>query len=176
MKMKNTTVLILAVIISFGLGYLVKTITIDDSDHEIPAAIENTTALSRVTGIGGVFFYSENPTELKEWYRVHLGFDTDRFGARFEWADAANNNRKESIQWSTFSSTVEYFSPSAKDFMINYRVEDLDNLVEILQQENITFVDSIATYEYGKFVHIMDIDGNKIELYEPNYEYGVGDD
>lgn len=69
--------------------------------------------------------------------------------------------------WSPFKETTQYFEPSGKDFMINYHVADIEALVEELKKEGITILDEIATYEYGKFVHIMDPEGNKIELFEP---------
>ena len=62
----------------------------------------------------------------------------------------------------------KYFEPSTKDFMINYRVENLDALVEELKKAGITIVDKIEAFEYGKFVHILDVEGNKVELWEPN--------
>ncbi|RYY85326.1 MAG: VOC family protein, partial [Chitinophagaceae bacterium] len=72
-----------------------------------------------------------------------------------------------STQWSLFSETTKYFQPSDKDFMINYRVENLEGLVEQLKQEGVTIVDAIESYDYGKFVHILDAEGNKIQLWEP---------
>jgi predicted enzyme related to lactoylglutathione lyase len=65
------------------------------------------------------------------------------------------------------SETAKLYEPSTKDFMINYRVENLEALVEELKKENVTIVDKIETYDYGKFVHILDIEGNKIQLWEP---------
>jgi len=128
--------------------------------------------MKRVTGVAGIFFKCKDPDKIKEWYKTHLGFDTDQYGARFEWQEGADPTKKGSLQWSPFSETENYFAPSTKDFMINYRVENLVALVEQLRKEGVTIVDRIETYEYGKFVHIMDIEGNKIELYEPNYEHG----
>jgi predicted enzyme related to lactoylglutathione lyase len=81
---------------------------------------------------------------------------------------ALTPTRKGFTQWSPFSETTEYFAPSTKDFMINYRVENLEALVEQLKKEGVTIADNIETYEYGKFVHIVDVEGNKIELWEPN--------
>ena len=133
---------------------------------------DNAIEMKRVTGVAGIFFKCKDPDKIKEWYKTHLGFDTDQYGARFEWQEGADPTKKGSLQWSPFSETENYFAPSTKDFMINYRVENLVALVEQLRKEGVTIVDRIETYEYGKFVHIMDIEGNKIELYEPNYEHG----
>ncbi|HET7896146.1 MAG TPA: VOC family protein, partial [Flavisolibacter sp.] len=70
--------------------------------------------------------------------------------------------------WSPFKETTKYFEPSAREFMINYRVENLEALVEELKQNGVTVLDAIETYDYGKFVHILDAEGNKVELWEPN--------
>jgi predicted enzyme related to lactoylglutathione lyase len=76
--------------------------------------------------------------------------------------------KKGFTQWSPFSQSTKYFEPSAKEFMINYRVENLESLVETLKKEGVTVVDEIETFEYGKFVHILDVEGNKIELWQPD--------
>lgn len=122
--------------------------------------------MKRVTGIGGVFFKCKDPDKVKEWYSRHLGLKTDQYGALFEWR-TTDNKEKAFTQWSPFSEKTEYFSPSQKEFMINYRVENLVKLVDELKSEGIIIVDEIEEFEYGKFVHIMDIEGNKIELWEP---------
>lgn len=124
--------------------------------------------IKRVTGIGGIFFKCKNPKKLREWYRVHLGFSTNDYGAVFEWKQATDSTKKGYSQWSPFKETTHYFEPSTKDFMINYRVADLEALVMALKAENVAVVDTIETYDYGKFVHIMDEEGNKIELWQPN--------
>ena len=124
--------------------------------------------MKRVTGIGGIFFKSKDPQQLKEWYKTHLGFDTDQWGTNFEWRQGADPSQKGFTQWSPFTETTEYFAPSQKDFMINYRVENIEALVAVLKQEGVTVLDEIEAFEYGKFVHILDGEGNKIELWEPN--------
>lgn len=118
--------------------------------------------MKRVTGIGGIFFKCKDPAALNEWYKTHLGFDTSPYGTKLG-ADSAQSY----TLWSPFADTTTYFKPSEREFMINYRVENLEWLVEQLQQENVTILDQIASYEYGKFVHILDPEGNKIELWEP---------
>lgn len=124
--------------------------------------------MKRVTGIGGIFFKSKDPQQLKEWYKTHLGFDTDQWGTNFEWRQGADPTQKGFTQWSPFTETTEYFAPSQKEFMFNYRVEDIEALVVVLKQEGVTVLDEIEAFEYGKFVHILDGEGNKIELWEPN--------
>lgn len=121
----------------------------------------------KVTGIGGIFFFSENPKETRDWYAKNLGFDVNDWGATFESRDSNNPDKISSLQWSPFKKGDEYFSPSKKDFMINYRVQNIEGLVNQLKENGVTVLDTIETYDYGKFVHIMDADGNKIELWEP---------
>jgi len=121
----------------------------------------------RVTGIGGIFFKCSDPSKTKEWYSTHLGMLTDQWGAPFEYRLSDRPDVKGFLQWSPFAADTEHFSPSDKEFMINYRVEHIEDLVKQLQAAGVTICDDIATYDYGKFVHIMDNDGNKIELWEP---------
>lgn len=121
----------------------------------------------RVTGIGGIFFKTRNPDQIKEWYNKHLGFDTDKYGTCFEWRQADDGKKKGFSQWSPFDEGTKYFEPSHKEFMINYRVEDLEWLVGKLKKEGVTVLDEIESYDYGKFIHIIDPEGNKIELWEP---------
>lgn len=124
-----------------------------------------TAQTKRVTGIGGVFFKAQNPAKLKDWYKNHLGFKTDDWGCTFWWND--EDFKKASTQWSPFKKDTNYFLPSTKEFMFNYRVENLTQLLEKLREEGITIVGKVEEYEYGKFGWILDPEGNKIELWEP---------
>jgi predicted enzyme related to lactoylglutathione lyase len=121
-----------------------------------------------VTGIGGIFFKAENPDSLKKWYSAMLGMPTDQYGTNFVWYQGADSTKHGSTQWSVFNAKTKYFSPSKKEFMINYRVDNLDMMMKRFLENNVTICDTVAIYDYGKFVHIMDPDGNKIELWEPN--------
>lgn len=121
----------------------------------------------KVTGIGGVFFKSKDPKKLKEWYAKNLGLEMDQYGTNFEWRQGADSTKYGFTQWSVFKETTTYFAPSTKDFMINYRVADMDALVADFKANGVTMTDTVEVTEYGKFVHIMDVDGNKIELWEP---------
>jgi len=122
----------------------------------------------KVTGIGGIFFFSDNPKETKDWYAKNLGVEINAWGAvSFDSRNINNPDEVESLQWSPFKKGDEYFSPSKKEFMINYRVQNLEALLEKLRENGVTILDEIATYDYGKFIHIMDAEGNKIELWEP---------
>ena len=123
----------------------------------------------RVTGIGGIFFYSDNPNETKEWYSKNLGIEINEWGsANFDSRNVDRPDEINSLQWKPFKQGDEYFSPSKKEFMINYQVQNIEELVIKLKANGVTIVDDIETYDYGKFVHIMDTEGNKIELWEPN--------
>jgi len=123
--------------------------------------------MKKVTGIGGIFFKCKDPNKLKEWYQKHLGLNSSPYGTMFEWYQDADGAKKGITMWSPFGENSKSFEPSTKEFMINYRVEGLVELVEELKKEGVTIVDNIETYEYGKFVHIIDLEGNKIELWEP---------
>jgi predicted enzyme related to lactoylglutathione lyase len=131
------------------------------------AAANETTP--RVTGIGGIFFFSDNPKETKEWYTKNLGIEVNEWGSvSFESRNLSKPEKVNSLQWKPFKKGDAYFSPSKKDFMINYQVQNLEGLVKKLKENGVTILDSIATYDFGKFIHIMDAEGNKIELWEPS--------
>ncbi len=121
----------------------------------------------KVTGIGGVFFRCKDPAKVKDWYGKHLGLAINDFGSVFECRNANRPDEINFLSWSPFAEDTDYFNPSEKSFMINYRVQHIELLVEQLRKNGVTVVDEIVTYDYGKFVHIMDPEGNKIELWEP---------
>jgi len=158
--MKKITLMILALATSFCFGFAFRSIT---TNHP-----GDNTNLKRVTGIGGIFFKCKDPKKVREWYQTHLGLNTNQYGSVFEWYQGADSTKKGFLQWSPFKETTKYFEPSTKEFMINYRVENLAALVEELKKEGVTISDTLQTFDYGKFIHIMDIEGNKIELWEPN--------
>ena len=119
----------------------------------------------RVTGMGGFFFKTKDAKKVKDWYREHLGLNTDYYGCTFWWKDEKGNDC--STQWSPFKEDTTYFAPSKKEFMQNFRVANLELLLEQLKAEGITIVGEMETYDYGKFGWILDLEGNKIELWEP---------
>jgi predicted enzyme related to lactoylglutathione lyase len=123
--------------------------------------------IPKVTGIGGIFFFSENPEKTKKWYSENLGLEVNQWGSSFEFRNAIKPEEINYLQWSPFEKGSEYFSPSKKEFMINYRVQNIEGLVKKLIDDGVTVLDNIESYDYGKFVHIMDEEGNKIELWEP---------
>ncbi|MEY2829949.1 MAG: hypothetical protein RIQ33_1807 [Bacteroidota bacterium] len=160
--MKKVLLLILIIATSFVTGFAFKTLLIPQNDN---------TPTKKVTGIGGIFFKCKEPKKMREWYQKNLGLGTNQYGCVFEWYQGADSTKKGFTQWSLFKETSTYFEPCKKDFMINYRVENLKNLVSELKKENVIIVDTIESYDYGKFVHILDMEGNKIELWEPNDIY-----
>ena len=125
--------------------------------------------IPKVTGIGGIFFFSDNPKEMREWYHQNLGVETNAYGATFESRNIDNPEEIHALQWSPFNKGSEYFAPSQKEFMINYRVQNIEGLVDKLKANGVSVLDEIETFEYGKFVHILDAEGNKIELWEPSF-------
>ena len=132
----------------------------------------------RATGIGGLFFKCKDSKAVKEWYKQHLHINADKYGAKFEWREGYDSSKYGCTQWSPFGEKTTYFAPSTKDFMINYRVEHLDALVAEFVKDGVTVTDSMQTVSYGKFIHILDCEGNKIELWEPvptDYNMAVGD-
>lgn len=121
----------------------------------------------KITGLGGVFFKSENPKSLKNWYTTNLGLDTDEYGHMFKWLKPEEPDKLAYTQWSVFEAKTDYLNPSKKDFMINFRVEHIEALVEELKSNGMEVIGDIQSFDYGKFAWVMDPDGNKVELWEP---------
>ncbi len=121
--------------------------------------------MKKVTGVGGIFFKCKDPKKMTEWYKENLGLNTNPYGgATFEWYEGDDNTKKAQTQWQPFPETTKYFEPS---FMVNYRVENLEALVEELKKNNVTIVDEMEEVDYGKFIHILDAEGNRVQLWEP---------
>ena len=122
--------------------------------------------MKKVTGIGGIFFKCADPKKMNEWYSQNLGLPVASWGTMFKSRDIDDPEKLVTTVWSPFPETTKYFEPSQREFMINYRVENIEALVEELKNAGVTFVDELTGSEYGKFVHILDPEGNKIELWE----------
>lgn len=114
-------------------------------------------------------FFSNAKTrkQLTNGIKHILGLKQARMGLVLNGDILMTVQKRGLTQWNLFAEKTKYFEPSTKDFMINYRVDNLEALVDELKSENVTIVDKIETYDYGKFVHILDIEGNKIQLWEP---------
>jgi len=123
----------------------------------------------KVTGIGGIFFFSDDSKQTKDWYAKHLGLSLNEWGATFESRNINNPDEVNSIQWTPFKTGSEYFAPSKKEYMINYTVQNIEALVEQLRADGVTILDEMVEYDFGKFIHIMDPEGTKIELWEPKW-------
>lgn len=129
--------------------------------------------MPRVTGIGGVFFKSKQSKELRSWYDEHLGVEPEDYGGHaFRWRQLDDPNRVGSTVWSIFPEESAYFDPSGARFMVNYRVDDLDEMLNGLRAAGVKVDDKTEEYEYGRFGWCYDPDGNKIELWQPLGEEG----
>ncbi len=126
------------------------------------------TPLARVTGIGGIFFKSDDPKGLMEWYRRHLGIEPSAFGGSvFKWREQHRSSRIGYTVFNPFERDTGYFEPSEQPYMFNFRVADLDGLLESLRRAGLHVIDQVEQHEYGKFGWIIDPEGRKIELWEP---------
>ncbi len=124
--------------------------------------------MTRVTGIGGIFFQAKDPVALRAWYQKHLGIDVqDWGGTAFTWTDGAGKPTRGTTVWSIGASTGKQFAPSTSPFMINYRVEDLAGLLDALRKEGCDVLEKTDDSEFGKFGWVMDPEGNKVELWQP---------
>ena len=121
----------------------------------------------RVTGFGGIFFKTIDPDKTKQWYYDKLKLVPNDYGSLFEFREGSNPEKIGYNQWGPFKSDTDYFEPSKKEFMINFRVANIEALIEELRKSGVEITMEIETYEYGKFAHILDPDGTKIELWEP---------
>jgi predicted enzyme related to lactoylglutathione lyase len=158
--MKKRILLTLSFVATFGLGFAFNSFMVNTKKDK--------QSFKKTTGIGGIFFKCKDPKKVREWYSTHLGLKTNEYGCVFEWRQGADTTKKGFTQWSPFSEKTKYFEPSTREFMINYRVENLEALVDQLKKDGVTIADKIEAVDYGKFVHIIDIEGNKVELWEPN--------
>jgi predicted enzyme related to lactoylglutathione lyase len=124
--------------------------------------------MTRVTGIGGIFFKANDPVALREWYRRHLGIEVlELGGAVFSWNSPEETGRDGMTILNISPASSNYFAPSTAPFMINYRVADLDSLIAALREEGCDVDEKVQDSEYGKFGWVMDPEGNRIELWEP---------
>ncbi len=138
------------------------------SDTAKVAASPGIIQVKRVTGIGGVFFKAKNPDSLRAWYKRHLGIEVEPWGGvAFHWKSEQNPSGEGTTVWNVFNTATKYFEPSQASFMINYRVENLDELLRLLRSEGCTVDPKIDESDYGKFGWVMDPEGNRIELWQP---------
>lgn len=124
--------------------------------------------MARITGIGGVFFKSRNDrAALAAWYQEHLGISLEDFGgAILKWPDDKAEDKGLTV-WHIAEKESQWFSPSDSSFMINYRVDDLEEMIAQLRAGGVEIIQGPESHENGKFAWVMDPEGNKVELWEP---------
>lgn len=138
----------------------------------------NNDSPGKVTGLGGIFIKYSDPDRIKQWYADHLGITIDEYGTSFEWRKSDRPEEKGFTVWSPFSQASEYFSPSTRELMINFRVDDLDAILAKLSAKGVYRLSPIEQTDYGRFAHIIDPEGLKIELWEANdpaYDKMIGE-
>ncbi len=122
----------------------------------------------KVTGIGGIFFKTKDPIATRKWYEEHLGIPDTPYGYSFEWYEQKDSDRISTTVWSPFPESSDYFGDNNQEYMINYRVQNLERLAVQLREQGVTILDSVEDYEgIGRFLHILDVDARRIELWEP---------
>ena len=158
-----------AIVLSFALGMVLQ------SARGSSAAKDGT----RVTGVGGIFFKAQNPAKLADWYRTHLGIALDAAGKGeqamqyhpFKWREKDHPETMGATVFSIFPANTKYFGPGSSSFMMNFRVANLEQLLAQLKQEGVSVDDKITGDESnGRFAWAIDLEGNRIELWEPKGE------
>lgn len=122
--------------------------------------------MGKAIGIGGIFIKYRNPEAMMLWFETALGLKPNDYGVLFAF-NTRSSDPPACLQLGTFPETTNYFGNDAQQYMLNFRVEDLDGLLAHLRSLNVTICDEIEAYEYGRFLHIDDPEGNRIELWEP---------
>ncbi|MDX1960490.1 MAG: VOC family protein [Leptospiraceae bacterium] len=123
--------------------------------------------MAKITGIGGVFFKTENPKELSNWYKEHLGLTLEEWGGGLiNWENDQKKDNGISV-WSVAPKDTKWFQPSESNFMINYRIDNMEEMIEQLKKGNVKILQGPEYHENGVFLWIMDPAGNKVELWEP---------
>lgn len=177
----KTALWIFMLIVSFCLGYFLRPVFTEEKKSEEKMDEKETKKVTKetptvvnpktgITGLGGIFFRSKNVEELKKWYNEKLGMQIDGYGVGFEWREGFDGSLYGFTQWAPFNEKTKYFDPSKKEFMINYRVHNLDEFIVTLKSKGVLPVDSIDRTDYGNFIHYLDPEGNKIELWQPSGE------
>jgi predicted enzyme related to lactoylglutathione lyase len=130
-----------------------------------PAASASEPPKGRILGIGGIFFKSEHPGPMRQWYAKNLGLSDQGQGAMLHWREKDNPQQERMTVWSIFPASSKYFESS--QLMVNYIVDDLDALLERLSKAGVKIDPKRQDESYGRFAWIYDPDGNKIELWQP---------
>ena len=133
-------------------------------DEKVSA--EKMKLLNRVTGIGGIFFKSKDQPRLMEWYNKHLGINVSESVHKFKWIDYDERQKLCTSFFSILKDSTKYFEPSQKEFMINFRVANIEALLNDLKKEGVQLTGEFEKHSYGIFAWIMDPEGNKVELWQ----------
>ena len=123
--------------------------------------------MAKVTGIGGIFFKCKNREATLAWYKEHLGIEGEDFGLVFPWRTTHGDASTGYTVWSPFSEDTDYFEPSDTPLVVNFRVDGIEELAASLTAKGVTVLGEIAEEPNGKFVSFLDLDGRKVELWEP---------
>jgi predicted enzyme related to lactoylglutathione lyase len=124
--------------------------------------------MERVTGLGGIFFRSQNPQALQQWYADRIGIPVgDEGGVTFTWEDPQHPKREGATALAMVPADTSYFGPGGQQFMVNFRVRDLDAMLAQLRAAGVTVDETVQEYEFGRFAWFVDPDGNRVELWEP---------
>ena len=126
--------------------------------------------MKRVTGLGGVFFKCADPESMYSWYEKHLGVTREYGAVSFKWRDTDEPEKTGITMWALFPEATKHFEPSRSPFMMNFRVENLEQLLAALRAEGVQVDEKVESHDYGKFGWITDPEGNRIELWEPAVE------
>lgn len=127
--------------------------------------------MERVLGVGGVFIRFRDRDHTARWYRDHLGIDLNEawWGTAFPLSTPADKDTARLV-WGAFPAETTYFGPADRQFMINFRVADLDAMLAQLRHSGCDVDDKVERSEYGAFGWVTDPEGNRIELWEPPEE------
>ena len=140
----------------------------EEQKNETTSAVSTDDTTPKVTGIGGIFFFSDDPKETRQWYAQNLGLEINEYSSSsFEFRDIDKPEEIGSLQWCPFKKGSDYFAPSKKEFMINYRVDNLGEMIAQLREGGVEIIRGPESHENGRFAWILDPEGNKVELWEP---------
>jgi lactoylglutathione lyase len=130
--------------------------------------------MAKVTGIGGIFYKVDDPAATRKWYADVLGVPTNDYCWIFEWREHDAPTAAGQTVWCPFPETTDHFAPSQRPFMINLRVDDLDGVLARLKARGVQQVGPIIDDAQGRFAHVIDPDGVKVELWQPSAAASAG--
>lgn len=165
--------MLIAVLGAFAVGVFVGRGPLSAGEDTVAENVEASSSApapagtAAVTGLGGIFFRSEDPGAIRDWYYQKLGVGSESGVFAFEWLEKDRPEERGYTVWGVFPATTEYFDPSESSFMVNLRVGDLEALVERLRADGVTIAGEIEDHPNGQFAWILDPEGRKVELWQP---------